>query len=326
MINSNGPTLRELGPIRMSEPRLSRRIRVHQAWYRYVVLEEPEFGTTRPPGSRPLGSILSPKAAATFRNLVGPEAIDAYQQRRSLGWGVDPVRTLGYLTSSQALTINLFGALKANFTWCRDVINLAFTAQPTIQVIHDVEIEYFSRFPSQDLGDRTTVDVLIRGESRGQPVTIAVETKLGDRFNSREVPLGSAYRAVQHLWKNPTDAGTRDVSQLARAHALAEHQSLKAGPGDSFGGRVLLVHHTDDVTAQSIALAYKRNVTDATSVRVSDIDSFLSLMSISAPDASANQLVSTLRRRYVDMSESETLWQEFQYSLGHRGLPGSRKN
>jgi hypothetical protein len=326
MINASGPTLRDLGPIRLSEPRLSQRIRVHQAWYRYVVLEEADFGTTRPPTSRPLGSILLPRAAAKFRNLIGPEAIDAYQRRRTLGWGVDPVRTLGYLTSSQALTINLFGALQANRIWCRDVMNLAFSSQPPIQAIHEVEIEYFSRYPSQDLGDRTTVDVLIRGDSRGQPIAIAVETKLGDRFNSREVPLGDAYRAIQHLWKSPADAGRRDVSQLARAHALAEHQSLKAGVGEAPGGRVLLVHHADDATARSIALAYSRIATDATSVQASGIDLFLSLMSRSAPDASSNELVSTLRRRYVDMSESETVWREIQASLGHRSAPRPPKD
>ena len=307
--------LAELGPLRVSEPQLSRRIRFHQAWYRHAILGEMEFGSTPPPNSRPLGSILTARAAQDFRNLIGPAAIESYQQRRRQGWGVDPVRTLGYLTSSQALTINLFGALQADLAWCREVLNSAYVEQPPVESVYKVDIEYFSPRPSKALGDRTTVDVLISAETCDGPLAVSVETKLGDRFNSRVVPLGNAYGALQHLWNDQSVASRQEVSQLARAHALAEHVSMTSSRGMKGGGRVLLIHHPDDAPAIAIGRAYGGIAREAGSVGTTDIDKFLVMMSQSAPNVGSQILVQKLRRRYGVMNESEPVWQEYLSTL-----------
>jgi hypothetical protein len=323
MFQSNGPvTLADIGPVRIGEPQLSRRIRVHQAWYRYSVLGEPDFGATPPPTSRPLGSILTSAAASKYLNLIGPASIDAYEERRGLGWGVDPVRTLGYLTSSQALTMNVFGALQANLSWCSAVMKLALPPDSKIRSVLGLAIEYSAPFPSQALGDRTIVDVLVRAETADGPLVVAIETKLGDRFNSRRVRLGRAYQSVEHLWIDPQDAARQEFSQLARAHALAEHASLDTGSSRLGGGRLLLLHHPQDVTADAIGRAYSAIARAPQAAQTVALDHFLSLMRQSAPNRESTEMVEELKRRYVDMSESEQVWREFLETVGPRKLRG----
>lgn len=322
--STDAPTLAQLGPLKVSEPTLSRRIRLHQAWYRYAVLGVHNFGSTRPPTSRPLGSILPRAEAQRFSNLIGPAAVAAYQRRRLLGWGVDPVRTLEYLTSSQALTINLFGALQDNLRWCQGVLNLVLGPNPAIESVSSVEIEF--QDPKRGLGDRTIVDVLIRAMSDVGPLTIAVETKLGDRFNSRVVEMGDAYGSLKHLWTQPSEARRQEFSQLARAHALAEHVSLGLHPRGVSRGLVLLIHHPGDLRAVATSESYSCLTTEPTTNRATGLNLFLTHMATSAPDEEARELVRTMILRYVDLDKSESIWQEYSSARRLRSvLPFSAK-
>jgi len=268
------------------------------------------FGTTRPPGERPLGSILSAEDAARRLNLHSDASIAVFDRRRSEGWGIDPVRTLGYLTSSQALTLNLMAPFVEEPAWMVAVLNLVLPLAQPLTGVDAVHFEYFSPQPSKALGDRTTIDVLIHARQSGRPIVVAIETKLGDRFNSRSVHIGDAYSRVSHLWLSPLTPHERATSQLARVHALAEHVSRSAYGGEG-PALVLLLHHDDDPSAPTIAGKYAGAVACSDSFHSASLRCFLEAMRVTAPTPGEADLVETLRLRYVELHRSESVWREF---------------
>ncbi len=302
--------LEHLGPIRVSEPWFSRRVRLHQAWYRYAVLGLEGYGTTRPPHERPLGSILPVAASSQGLNLHSAASRTLFDQRRAEGWGIDPVRTQAYLTSSQALTLNLFAPLVASPTWMLATLNAVLPAGSPLTSIDTVDVEYFSRYPSEALGDRTTIDVVVHARRGARPVVIAIETKLGDRFNSRQVNVGHAYERVSDLWRSPDTPRERLTSQLARVHALAEHMSRSNYSGAE-PSQLLLLHHGDDPSVRAVFDAYSSAVVESATVRAQSLAQLLDAMDLTAPSGSEKELLETLRLRYVDLAPSEPVWSEF---------------
>lgn len=300
----------DLGPLHVSEPWFSRRIRVHQAWYRTAVLGLRNHGTTRPPRERPLGSILAPEDARRGANFLSTASHQLFERRRIEGWGVDPVRTLAYLTSSQAMTLNLIGPLAGNQAWLSAVLSTMFSRSDALTSVESVSVEYFSRHPSQALGDRTTIDVLIRGRSGSVPVFVAIETKLGDRFNSRHVVVGDAYSEVKHLWVSPDVPRVQATSQLGRVHALAEHVARRENTSAA-RTMLLLVHHDDDPRAPALADGYRDVVAEPATFRSATLSEFLLAMRAAAPSALDAFTVDSLKLRYADLAPSESVWQQF---------------
>lgn len=88
-----------------------RRTRFHQSWYRAHALGLRRWGAAPGPRGGPLGSVLHEEDAATGANFTSDSAKRLFLNRHSEGWGVDSTRCLRLLTSSQALTFNLFGPL-----------------------------------------------------------------------------------------------------------------------------------------------------------------------------------------------------------------------
>lgn len=303
-------TLADLGPVHLGEPRFSRRVRVHQAWYRAAVLGLAGYGATRPPGERPLGSILSDQDSRQRVNFLSDDSSICFDERRSKGWGIDPVRTLAYLTSSQALTLNLFAPLAAEPRWLAAVLSALAPSSPSLTSIDSVELEYFAPRPSEALGDRTTIDVLINARRGETPIVVAVETKLGDRFNSRRVATGSAYTQLHHLWHAPSIALQHETSQLARVHALAEHVS-RSRNGSTEPATLLLIHHDDDPNVSRTADAYAATVKRPESFIAVPLSEFLVAMRSGSEQASEGALVTALSLRYVEHARSEPVWQEF---------------
>lgn len=301
----------DLGPLRVSEPWFSRRMRVHQAWYRASVLGVVGYGRTRPPNERPLGSILPDDAAAGGLNFHSAATSELFDERRSQGWGIDPVRTLAYLTSSQAMTLNVFGPLIASPRWMCAVLNEVLISPAPITSIEAVSVEYFSPNPSKALGDRTTVDVLIHAQCDSAPVMIAIETKLGDRFNSRRVSVSPAYAKVGHLWTSP-DAPTRhDISQLARVHALAEHVACASYGSAADATRLLVLHHADDPRVGSHISDYRLAITNKSTLESASLSQFLAAMRATARSAAEQALVDSLWVRYASVAASDSVWREF---------------
>ncbi|TQL32168.1 hypothetical protein FB554_0284 [Barrientosiimonas humi] len=301
-----------IGPQRRDEPLLARRVRFHQSWYRAAVLGIQQYGETAGRTPRRLGSVLTDADALDGRNFSSPSARRFYDRRRSEGWGVDPVRCTKYLTSSQALTLNLLGPLEESPVWAARVLGEVLQ-RTDIDVVRRVWVEFAPRRRSEYLNDMTRVDALVAmGTSRGEEL-LAVEIKYSDRFNSRRVDIDRApYRDLAEssgLWRD-ADSTLREpqVNQLVRCHALAAAVS-----GDLTGRpaapTMLVLHHTDDVTSRGLVDGYVGHLADPTLVKAATLDEFVGILRRSARSAAQRAVARDLELRYVAESESEAVWQ-----------------
>ncbi len=296
----------DLGPLWVSESAESRRIRIHQAWFRREVLGEASWGETRPPGERPLGSILAPRAAAAGLNFTSEAAGRLFEQRHAAGWGIDPVRTTAYLTSSQALTINLMAPLVECPAWAARVFNLLLPQLGEITEVIDFQIEYQASDHFSVLGDRTILDALLVLKSSGGIHTVIIETKLGDRFNSRNTPLSPRYGVARELWIGGQLPTTKITNQLARAHAAGFRAGVAHYGADC--ATLLLIQPEQNQGDDRAGNAYYKVASPGRFLDVS-IESFVSSMMATTPPAGALAALDLLRTRYADLLGSEHLWQ-----------------
>ena len=280
------------------EPRLLRRIRAHQSWYRLEVIGSAAWGTTPPPNAQEIGSILPSDYAARGGNFVSHEAHEAYLKRRTLGWGVEPYRCERYLTSSQAMTFNLFASLGNDLVWLARVIeNLGIDGNGQPQELH---LECQPGFRGAGHLDKTVADVFVKTDNGG----IVIETKLADQFSKRRASVRARdfYEFVNRrtpLWvvENPHfEAGAQE--QMARVHALG---SLAAnGPAT-----LVFVHHPLDLLAAIKVEKYRGLLLDPEQLRVVRLDRFVDSLTQTALSDEQREYANRLRVRYLDMSLSE---------------------
>lgn len=308
--------LAALGPVAFNESRLASRVRFHQAWYRAAVLHIDSFGSARTGSAEiPRGSILPGAEAADGRNFTSAEARAVYLQRRSQGWGLDPVRCTANLTSSQALTLNLFGPLLHDREWFGEVLTRILSVH-VLEVL-DAHLEHAPARPSQALGDRTMLDLwLLVRRSDGHTLSVAFEVKYSDRFNSRHLTVweNPRYRELADRrphrawdWDSPITR-SRTVNQLLRCHALAMLFGEAAGASSE---HLVVIHHPSDTEAPIVTREYASTVPND---RVShiDLDVFLTAMTRSAKDDEQRSQTDALRVRYVAHELSNALWNRRQ--------------
>ncbi|MGJ0121735.1 PGN_0703 family putative restriction endonuclease [Williamsia sp. MIQD14] len=304
--------LAALGPVSFAESPLASRVRFHQAWYRAAVLGIESYGSSvHGRVSTPRGSILPAAAALAGKNFTSDHAHQLYRERRSRGWGLDPTRCTAYLTSSQALTLNIFGPLLNDKAWFACVLTDVL-GTPVREVLQ-AHIEHAPHRPSQALGDRTMLDVwVIAKTENGQNLSIAIEVKYSDRFSSRVLPIWAnpKYREIansQHppLWNLDAPASrTRAVNQLIRCHALCVFLAQEARATRS---QLIVVHHPADSAAAAVIDEFDAIVDNGT-LHPCGLDSFLLAMSRSA-NATQSRTVDELRTRYVAYHLSDALWE-----------------
>lgn len=246
-----------LGPQNPGDGPLLRRLRLHQSWYRAEVLKLSRWGTTRGRAAKELGSVLSEQDVAAGLNFTSPAAFQLYQARRAEGWGVDP-RCTAYMTSSQALTINLVGLLGQDEAWFVDCLN-TWLGRSDLRHIARTELEFAPVRRSLHLSDQTRIDVLVVATGDSGPEVIAVEIKYADRFNSRRVDISTPpYHDLARssgLWTEPSRALTDPrVNQLARVHALATSYARSLGVARPVS--LVAVAHEADAAAQEVVSAY----------------------------------------------------------------------
>lgn len=293
----------ELGPQGLSDPPLLRRIRLHQSWYRAAELGLTRWGKTPPPSSREVGSILAAQDAAAGLNFESSAAREAYHQRRSQGWGVEPVRCESYMTSSQALTINLLGPLlDAPSRTPRFLRNLGvIDAEARTR---SLAIERASARPSEHLNDHTIIDGYVEMDTERGSRVVAIETKLADPFSSRWLRIADRpqYKAANErfeLWNPSAEAyGDRRIEQLARVHMLASSLGEMAAT-------LLIVHHPIDTKTPLAAELYRSTLNQPSAVLTVTIeDAILALSDAGIPA----EVVERLRTRYVDLDASRPYW------------------
>lgn len=297
---------------RLSEPKHARRARFHQSWYRAVQLGVPGWGKT--PMGRPLGSILPVAAAAAGRNFTSPEAEAMFVKRRTLGWGVDPIRMTSHMTSSQALLMNLLGPLADDPDWLLEVLRVVL-ARPDLTEVLDVEVEFAPPKRSRYLGDMTRVDAFVKLAAEDGVEGLVLELKYTDRFSSRRLPLSESprYRDLAEstdLWKFPDHAfSDGSVSQLLRCHALGA-RTLEVDLEATLPVTLLLVHHPLDLEAGAVLDEYRRQLTNPDLATRVDLDCLLQTALASAPGIKQTQGIRELELRYLRHDESEALWHE----------------
>ena len=308
-----------LGPFPASDNKFMRRVRVHQAWFRMNVLGLPRFG--RLAGSEELcGSILTDADAGRSLNFHGTAAVEAYQGRRSLGWGVDPVRCTKYMTSSQTLTFNMLSEVVRHPEAAARLFG-QLVGRVDLAWLETADFEFSPAGSPYWIGDRTLIDLLMRFRTQdGGMQVVAVETKLADRFSTRRTAAmgGPGYREVQEAlatWAS-LDASLSDnrTRQLTRCHALAQSvQLVDGGRRDTSALLLVLVHPADD-SAQNTARQYADGLIDRTNAVSATWDRFLAAAIYAG--ALGDDLTLALAERYVDMSESKDAWMSLQRGGG----------
>lgn len=301
-----------IGPQRRDEPVLSRRVRFHQSWYRAAVLGLPTYGETAGSSPRPLGSILSDHDALAGHNFTSRAGRALYERRRTAGWGVDPVRCTKYLTSSQALTLNLLGPLEASPRWAARVLG-RLLGREDVSEVSRIWVEYAPRRRSEYLNDMTRIDALVEIRSRGGRELMVIETKYADRFNSRQVDIMRApYRDLAGrlgLWVDAeATLASVHLNQLVRCHSLA------AALTDDLIGRasvpsLLVLHHHDDAASRVLVGEYAGHATEPNGIAARTLDAFTDAMILTAETTAERQIARALDLRYVAEHESELAWQ-----------------
>lgn len=280
-----------------------RRTRFHQSWYRARFLGLPRWGSTPGAQGSPLGSVLHPDDAAAGHNFTSSAAREMFEARRMQGWGVDPVRCTNLLTSSQALTLNLFGPLAAEPASFINLLNVV-TGRSDVLGVEDVRVEFAPRRRSEHLNDMTRLDVLVYAKTAEGLLPVVFEVKYADRFNSRKTPTTTdPYMALAHasgIWSSDHVLGEQRFNQLLRCHALAA--SVGAIEGAVLLPVLVVIHHAADTATACLVDDYRDHVSDASLVQRTNLCEFVAAMGSTADG---------LRERYCDMDASESDWLQF---------------
>ncbi|MFX1822060.1 hypothetical protein PV768_19965 [Pseudarthrobacter sp. CC4] len=273
------------------------------------------YGILESRSPKPLGSVLPEREAKEGRNFVGNLAHVEYLARRKQGWGVDPVRCLQYLTSSQTLTINLLASLKANPTWLLACFS-KLLHRDDLLTVRACAIEYAPASPAALLGDRTRVDTLIEFETEAGILAVVVEVKYTDRMNSRKIAIHRNERYIElgvstSLWTDQEGVlNSTTMNRLARCHALGMAYARQS-QGSKYESALVVVHHAADLAATSILDEYGESLDNPSGLAGFQLSDFVSAMASTAPSAAALKICDELRVRYASESVSESLWQEF---------------
>lgn len=315
LMPESASVLERVGPQVAHEPKLLRRLRFHQSWYRSEVLNRPDFGRTPGERGRALGSILSETDALGGLNFTSPSARLLYEARRQLGWGVDPVRCTSYLTSSQALTLNLFGPLALRPEWCRRFLSRVLRRED-IEQVENIQVEWAPERPSEFLRDKTRIDVLVTLRSQSAIEVVVIEVKYGDRFDSRRVEIGGApYERLSEnfeLWAN-TDLLDLQVNcnQLARCDALGMAWAASLSE-DARPPTVLVIHHPLDDRATVAVDKYRRRVANPDRVRALSLHVALDELQALAEGRAQEFAAARVIERYGSEALSEPSWDELR--------------
>lgn len=304
-----------IGEQRPQEPGFVRRRRFHQSWYRAAVLGLPAYGSTEGRYPRPCGSILTDADAMLGNNFTSDAARRLYEQRRTEGWGVEPIRCTKYLTSSQALTLNLFGLLTEDKKWAAKSLSLAL-GRTDINTVQRIWVEFAPKQRSKYLNDMTRIDaVVLLGTVAGEEI-LAIEVKYADRFNSRRVSIDRApYRQLASevaLWREPNELfASQSINQLVRCHALAAALT-RDWLGYTREPTLLVLHHREDSNSRSVINNYKDHLAKPNLCRETNLDEFVTALAAASETDGQRSLVHALHARYVAEEDSETAWQSWE--------------
>ena len=229
-----------IGPQCGSDDAFTRRMRLHQSWYRDRVLRVP-YGTGPDSGFKTFfGNMLTEKSANAGLNFLSPGIFAMAKQRIGEGGsGVQSFRLLRNMLSSQPMCFNLFGELALDLGNATELVQTLWGA--SVSHVMCIRFEWVPKPAAEYLGDRTTFDAFIEYETDdGQMGFIGIETKLSEPFSQEKYDRREYRRWMTNDAPWRADAGrpsVLDEAQPALARSSARMGRVAASQFQVCGGR-----------------------------------------------------------------------------------------
>ena len=183
-----------IGPQAASDRKwLTRRMRLHQSWYRHEVLRVPYGNGPKRSSPTYYGNMLDAGAAEQGKNFLTQGIYDLAKERLAAGGGVvEPFRLLHNMLSSQPMCFNLFGELALDLELATVLARALWGDH--VRKVTSVRFEWAPSPAAEYLNDKTAFDAVIEYEgSDGKLGFVGIETKLTEPF-SEDFYDGDKYR------------------------------------------------------------------------------------------------------------------------------------
>lgn len=290
-----------IGPQARRDDPFTRRMRLHQSWYRSQVLKLP-YGTGPKPGDGcPLGNMLTEIDAEAGRNFLNSSIFEVAKKRIEKNIGlVDEFRLRRNMLSSQPMCFNLFGELALNH-YVATRLARSLWGRRVDRVLH-VCFEWAPEPAEEYLSDRTAFDAFVEYEMPDGGVGfIGIETKLCEPFSQVEYDKSEYRRWMtgHHPWRDGANVAALPHNQLWRGHLLAwsmlEHRRSRYAKGE-----FAVVFHPGDERCRRVIGGYRDLLHDEETFSSFDLSEIASAW---AP--LAGPWFQEFERRYLALDSSE---------------------
>ena len=291
-----------IGPQYGEDDDFTRRMRLHQSWYRDRVLRVP-YGTGPRKSSRTFyGNMLTEESANAGLNFLNPGIFALARQRIAEGPGAEPFRLLRNMLSSQPMCFNLFGALALDLDNAADLVQALWGASASR--VTCIRFEWAPEPAAEYLNDRTAFDAFIEYETDGGRMGfIGIETKLSEPFSPKKYDRKEYRRWMTEDAPWRPDAGgqvsrTRH-NQLWRDHLLA--WAMLRHPDSRYAeGRLTVVYHPGDHHCRNVIGGYRELLHDETTFSAFDLATVVAVWK-----PLAGKWLSRFEQRYLTLESSE---------------------
>ena len=309
---------RGIGPQSKGDDAFTRRMRLHQSWYRDFVLDVP-YGTGPTSRHKTLyGNMLAEAAADTGLNFLTPGILGVVKDRikaeKRKGEVLDEFRLMRNMLSSQPMAFNLFGELALDHELATELVRVLSNERWKKQIargirkVTDVRFEWAPEPAGEYLNDRTAFDVFIEYELvDGGLGFVGIETKLTEPFSPNDYDKPEYRRWMKPTGSRPWKPDAVDKvadkkhNQIWRDHLLA--CSLLNQPEPKYGtGMLAVVYHPEDSRCESVIEGYRQLLRDEatfSALHLRDI--------VSAWKPLAGEWLSKFEERYLALERSEYL-------------------
>lgn len=307
----------EVGPQYSGDDPFTRRMRLHQSWWRAAVLRV-ECGVGPHATSRNrYGNMLTERDGVRGLNFLTPAIAEfAVRRQQEFPRGIKRHRLLCNMLSSQPMCFNLFGpAALDEEVGC--AIAAACCSKFQLHRCVRVIIEHEPAPRSAFLDDATSFDAFLELEDiSGRLGFLAIETKLTEPFSPTRYAIaeGSRYSYWLRHARSPWDATSSteleaiDINQLFRNHALAVAAAHREDTPYSFG-MLGVVRHPGDAACAAAVSRYRHLVRDDGLVPLIDLplDAIVERLRPVISGTNWAAWLDAFEQRYVDLTGSSGL-------------------
>jgi len=293
-----------LGPQCDGDNSFTKRMRLHQSWYRHHVLGVPcGTGPTRN-STRHYGNMLRREDGEAGLNFLTPGIHDVVRARLVQDThNVEPFRLIHNMLSSQPMCFNLFGPLVQDHALATRLVRALWGDH--IAQVTGVCIEWAPEPRQEYLDDNTSFDAFIEYRAEGGGLGfLAIETKLTEPFSRRlaDSPSYRRWMGEGGPWRPDASGQVQAVrhNQLWRDHLLA--WSLLSHPRSPYSeGKLVVVHHPQDENCRKTVAGYRGLLQDERSFGELTLDSITGAW---GPLVEDGVWLRAFRERYLELEKS----------------------